>query len=131
MAYVMLQYDRPTDARQWHEYNGRIRNWIVQLLALPGAVSFMAYRSADGSSPNTTTMLEFGTLDQARDATASEQMKSVLQGLRAMGATPRVLIVERSPFTPSRCDREQARGSKASSTKAAAAWCRKPLGINR
>ena len=100
MAYVMSQYDRPTDARQWHEYNGQVRGWIAQLLALPGAVSFMAYRSAEGSSPNTTTMLEFGTLDQARSAAASEPMKDVLQGLRAMGAVPRVLIVERSPFTP-------------------------------
>ena len=100
MAYVMLQYDRPTDARQWHEYNGRVRDWIAQLLALPGAVSFMAYRSADGSSPNTSTMLEFGTLDEARRATSSEEMRSILQGLKAIGAVPRVLIVERSPFTP-------------------------------
>ena len=100
MAYVMFQYDRPTDARQWHEYNGRVREWIAQLLALPGAVSFMAYRSADGGSPHITTMLEFGTLNEARTATASEPMKSVLQGLRAVGAIPRVLIVERSPFTP-------------------------------
>ena len=100
MAYVMFQYDRPMDARQWHEYNGRVRDWIAQLLALPGVVSFMAYRSADGSSPNTTTMLEFGTVDEARIAVASEQMKGVLQGLRALGAIPRVLIVERSPFTP-------------------------------
>ena len=100
MAYVMLQYDRPTDARQWHEYNGRVRGWIDQLLAVPEAVSFMAYRSIDGASPNTTTMLEFGTLDQARSAAAFEQMKAVLQGLRAIGAVPRVLVVERSPFTP-------------------------------
>ena len=100
MAYVMFQYDRPTDPRQWHEYNGRVRDWIAQLLALPGAVSFMAYRSADGSSPNTTTMLEFGTLDEARRAGSSEAMKAILQGLKAVGAVPRVLIVERSPFTP-------------------------------
>ena len=101
MASIMLQYDRPTDhTRNWNEYNGRVRDWIARLLQTPGAVSFMAYRSADGSSPNTTTMLEFGTLDQARSAAASEPMKAVLQGLRAMGAVPRVLIVERSPFTP-------------------------------
>jgi len=95
-----VPYDRPTDARHWHQYNGQIRGWIAQLLELPGAVSFIAYRSADGSSPNTTTMLEFGTLDQARDATTSEQMKGVLQGLRAVGAIPKVLVLERSPFTP-------------------------------
>ncbi len=100
MAYVMFQYDRPTDTRLWHDYNGRVRDWIAQLLAVRGAVSFMAYRTADGASPNTTTMLEFRTLDEARDATTSERMKAVLQGLRTVGAVPRVLIVERSPFTP-------------------------------
>jgi len=100
MAYVMFQYDRPTDPRQWHEYNGRVRDWIAQLLASPGAVSFMAYRSVDGASPNTTTMLEFGTPDEARGASSSEAIKAVLQGLRAVGLVPRVLIVECSPFTP-------------------------------
>ena len=100
MAYVMFQYDRPTDPRQWHEYNGRVRDWIAQLLASPGAVSFMAYRSVDGASPNTTTMLEFGTPDEARGASSSEATKAVLQGLRAVGLVPRVLIVECSPFTP-------------------------------
>jgi hypothetical protein len=100
MSYVMFQYDRPTDTRNWHDYNGRVRDWIAQLLAIPGAVSFMAYRSADGASPNTTTMLEFRTADEARTATRSEPMKTVLQGLREVGAPPRVLVVERSPFTP-------------------------------
>jgi hypothetical protein len=100
MSYVMFQYDRPTDTRNWHDYNGRVREWIAQLLAVPGAVSFIAYRSADGASPNTTTMLEFRTADEARTATRSEQMKAVLQGLREVGSPPRVLVVERSPFTP-------------------------------
>ncbi len=67
---------------------------------IPGAASFIAYRTADGTSPNTTTMLEFRSLDEARKATASEQMKGVLQRLRTVGAYPTVLIVERSPFTP-------------------------------
>ena len=100
MAYVMFQYDRPTDTRNWHDYNGRVRGWIAELLAIPGAMSFMAYRSADGTSPNTTTMLEFRTVDEARSATTSEPMKMVLQGLREVGSSPRILIVERSPFTP-------------------------------
>ena len=100
MASVMLQYDRPTDNRLWAEYNRQVRDWIADLLALPGAVSFMAYRTADGASPNTTTLLEFRTLDEARAATTSEQMKSVLQSLKAVGAPARVLLVERSPFTP-------------------------------
>ena len=100
MAYVMFSMTVRTDTRRWHEYNGRVRAWIDQLLAIPGALSFMAYRSIDGASPNTTTMLEFRTLDEARSATASEQIKTVLHELRAVGAIPRVLVVERSPFTP-------------------------------
>ena len=100
MAYVMFQYDRPTDTRLWHDSTGRVRDWITQLLAVPGAVSFMAYRSAEGSSPNTTTMLEFRTLDEARVATSSEQLNAVIQGLIAVGAVPKVLLIERSPFTP-------------------------------
>jgi hypothetical protein len=100
MAFVMFQYDRPTDTRNWHDYNGRVRDWIAQLLAVPGALSFMAFRSVDGSSPNTTTMLEFSTADEARDAAARQEVTSVLQGLRSLGTSPRVLIVERSPFTP-------------------------------
>lgn len=100
MAFVMFQYDRPTDTRNWHDYNGRVRDWIAQLLSVPGAVSFMAYRSTDGASPNTTTMLEFRSVEEAREATAREEMTAVVQGLRSLGASPRILIVERSPFTP-------------------------------
>ena len=67
MASLMLQYDRPTDhTRQWNDYNGRVRDWIARLLQTPGAVSFMAYRTADGASPNTITMLDFRTLEDAR-----------------------------------------------------------------
>ncbi len=25
MAYIMLQYDRPTDVRNWNDYNGRVK----------------------------------------------------------------------------------------------------------
>ncbi len=100
MAFIMLQYDRPADTPNWTEYNRQVRNWISELLALPGALSFMAYRTADGASPNTITLLEFLTLDEARRASTSEQMKSILQRLREVGAYPTVLLVERSPFTP-------------------------------
>lgn len=100
MAYVMFQYDRPSDTRLWAEYNRQVRDWIGELLIIPGALSFMAYRTADGASPNTTTMLEFRSLEEARQAIASAQMKEVLQSLRALGAHPKVLLVERSPFTP-------------------------------
>ena len=66
MAYVMFQYDRPTDTRNWNSYNAHVRDWIAQLLAVPGAMSFMAYRTADDASPNTMTLLEFRSLDEAR-----------------------------------------------------------------
>jgi hypothetical protein len=100
MAYVMFQYDRPTDTRNWNSYNAHVRDWIAQLLTVPGAVSFMAYRTADDASPNTMTLLEFRSLDEARHATSSEQMTGVVQGLRSIGACPKILLVERSPFTP-------------------------------
>jgi hypothetical protein len=100
MASVMCQYDRPTDTRHWAEYNRQVRDWITELLVIPGAVSFVAYRTVDGASPNTTTMLAFRTLDEARNAITSAQMKNVLQSLRVVGGNPKVLIVERSPFTP-------------------------------
>jgi hypothetical protein len=89
-----------SDTRNWNNYNGRVKDWISQLLAVPGAVSFMAYRAADGASPDTTTLLEFRTVDEARKAKNSEQMTVVLQGLRAVGVAPKILVVERSPFTP-------------------------------
>jgi uncharacterized protein (DUF1330 family) len=100
MAFVMLQYDRPTDTQHWNEYNRRVRDWIAQLLQTPGAVSFVAYRTADGASPNTITMLEFHSVEEARRAVASQQIAGVLQDLRSVGTIAKVLLVERSPFTP-------------------------------
>ena len=102
MAILMLQYDRPTEhTRNWHDYNGRVRDWIARLLHTPGAVSFMAYRTADGASPNTTTLLEFRTLEEARRTAASGRLKAILEEIRSTGADhPRVLVIERSPFTP-------------------------------
>jgi hypothetical protein len=100
MAYVMFQYDRPTDTQHWNEYNRHVRDWIARLLQLPGAVSFMAYRAAHQNSPDTFTLLEFHTMEEAWQAAASEPMKHVLDELRALGAMAKVLPVERSPFTP-------------------------------
>src|SRR5918997_3544182 len=100
MAYVMFQYDRPTDTHNWNTYNQQVRDWIAQLLQAPGALSFVAYRTADGASPNTITMLEFHTVEEARQAVGSEPVKRVLDELRSVGARARVLLVERSPFTP-------------------------------
>ena len=100
MVYVIFQYDRPTDSHRWNDYNQRVRDWIDQLLHIPGAVSFMAYRTTDGTSPDTITMLEFQAVGDARAAVASEQMQRVLDGLRSLGIVTKVLLVERSPFTP-------------------------------
>jgi uncharacterized protein (DUF1330 family) len=100
MAYVMLQYDRPTDTQNWNNYNRHVQGWIAQLLTMPGAISFMAYRAAHQTSPDTFTLLEFRTMEEARQAAASEPMKRVLDELRSVGAVARVLLVERSPFTP-------------------------------
>jgi uncharacterized protein (DUF1330 family) len=100
MAYVMLQYDRPTDAHHWNDYNQHVRDWIAELLHIPGAVSFVAYRTVDGASPNTTTLLEFPTVEEARQAVISKPMQMVLQALRSVGVVAKVLLVERSPFTP-------------------------------
>jgi hypothetical protein len=100
MAYVMFHYDRPTDPHRWNDNNQHVRDWIAQLLQIPGAVSFVAYRTSDGASPNTITMLEFRTVEDTRRAQASEQLKKVLDGLGSVRVTTRVLLVERSPFTP-------------------------------
>ena len=100
MAYVMFQYDRPADSHRWNDYNQQVRDWIAQLLQIPGAVSFVAYRTSDGASPDTITMLEFRTVEDTRRAQASEQLTKVLDGLRSVGVTAKVLLLERSPFTP-------------------------------
>jgi hypothetical protein len=100
MAYVMLQYDRPTDTENWNNYNRHVQGWIAQLLTMPGAISFMAYRAAHQTSPDTFTLLEFRTMEEARQAAASEPMKRVLDELRSIGAVTKVLLLERSPFTP-------------------------------
>ena len=100
MAYIMLQYDRPTDVRNWNDYNGRVKGWIARMLALPGALSLMAYRTVDGSSPNIVALLEFRTLDDARSAASSNQTKTILDELRSVGAHAKPLLLERSPYTP-------------------------------
>jgi len=46
-------------------------------------------------------MLDFGTLEDARRAAASDHLKTILQEMRSTGMDhPRVLMVEHSPFTP-------------------------------
>jgi hypothetical protein len=100
MAYLMLLYDRPTDVKNWAAYNDRVKGWIARLLALPGAVSLMAYRTVDGASPNIIGMLEFRSMDDARTAANSTQTRAILDELRSVGAYATVLTLERSPYTP-------------------------------
>ena len=100
MAYIMLQYDRPADVRNWHAYNERVKGWIERLLELPGAVSLMAYRAADGSSPNIIGMLEFRSMDYAKRAASSSQAKAIIDELQSVGAHAKVVILDRSPYTP-------------------------------
>jgi uncharacterized protein (DUF1330 family) len=100
MAYVMFQYDRPIEPHRWNDYNQQVQDWIAELLQIPGAVSFMAYRTTDGASPDTIAMLEFQTVEDARKAQESEQMQRILEDLRSVGVTAKILLVERSPFTP-------------------------------
>src|SRR3954469_15947361 len=58
-------------------------------------------RSKPEYGPNTTTMLEFRTLEEARKAAASAHLKAVLEGIRSTGVHHlKLLLVERSPFTP-------------------------------
>jgi hypothetical protein len=46
-------------------------------------------------------MLDFRTLDDARRAASSNHLKTILQEMRSTGMDhPRMLVVERSPFTP-------------------------------
>jgi hypothetical protein len=100
MASIMLQYDRPTDTPNWNSYNQHVRDWISQLLNMPGAVSFVAYRATGEASPNTITMLEFRSVEEARQAATSEPMRRILDELRSVDAASKVLVIERSPFTP-------------------------------
>jgi hypothetical protein len=39
-------------------------------------------------------------VEDARKAQESEQMQRILDGLRSVGVATRILLVERSPFTP-------------------------------
>jgi hypothetical protein len=61
-------------------------------------LSFFDLRTAQRLSPD--ELGEFRTLEEARTAAASEPMKRVLDGLRSVGAMAKVVLVERSPFTP-------------------------------
>ncbi|MGF9762448.1 hypothetical protein AAII07_45500 [Microvirga sp. 0TCS3.31] len=100
MAYVMFQYDRLTATQNWNNYNRHVRDWISQLLNLPGAVSFVAYRTTGEANSDTITMLEFRSVEEARQATTSEPMRRILNELRSVGAAAKVLVLEHSPFTP-------------------------------
>jgi quinol monooxygenase YgiN len=100
MAYFAMLYDRPTDPAQLQNYLDKVQEWISRILKTPGAVSFMAYRSPDGTSPSIWTMAEFRTLQDAQAAATSAEMKAVLDELRGCGVNPTTVVLERSQFTP-------------------------------
>jgi hypothetical protein len=45
-------------------------------------------------------MLEFHSVEAARQAVGSEPIKAVLQGLQSVGVRTKILVLEHSPFTP-------------------------------
>jgi len=80
-------------------------------------------RTADGSSPNTITLLEFRTLEEARSVIASEPVKAILQEIRSTGADhPKALLVERSPFTPSRSGLDRRSFARSAPKQQFAGW---------
>lgn len=99
MAFGVLLYDRfetdpPSDA-----YAAQSRALIERVLSIPGAVSFMGYRSVSGS-PNTISVTEFKTLEDVQRAAESDELKAVFKAMEASGTKPTLLIMERSPLTP-------------------------------
>ena len=100
MAYLAMIYDRPTDQQQLAEYLNQVQGWIGRIIKMPGAVSFVAYRSPDGTSPSIWTMAEFRSLAEARNAANSPEMRAVLEELRRFGVSPTQVVLERSEFTP-------------------------------
>jgi quinol monooxygenase YgiN len=100
MAYLAMLYDRPTDQQRLAEYLNQIQGWIGRILTMPGAVSFVAYRSPDDTSPNVWTMAEFISLAEARNAANSPEMQAFLEELGRFGVTPTQVVLERSEFTP-------------------------------
>ncbi len=100
MAYVAMLYDRPTDQQQLEGYLSQVEGWIGRILKMPGALSFVAYRSPDDTSPSIWTMAEFQSLSEARQAAASPEMQALIEELRGFGVSPTQMVLERSQFTP-------------------------------
>jgi quinol monooxygenase YgiN len=99
MAYGVLLYDRFETGSSSDEYMQQSRALVRRVLAMPGAVSFMGYRSLSGS-PNTITITEFKTIEDVQRAAASDELKAVFKAMEASGTKPTLLIMERSPLTP-------------------------------
>jgi hypothetical protein len=53
-------------------------------------------------------MLEFRTLEEAKRALACTEVVTVVEELRTVGSHARMLLVERSPFTPEPIRAERA-----------------------
>ncbi|SFL65074.1 hypothetical protein [Methylobacterium pseudosasicola] len=99
MAFGVLLYDRFETDPPGDEYASQSRALIKRVLSMPGAVSFMGYRSVSGS-PNTISITEFKTLEDVQRAAASDELKAVFKAMEASGTKPTLLIMERSPLTP-------------------------------
>lgn len=99
MAYGVLLYDRFETAGLSAEYAEQSRALLSKVLSMPGAVSFMGYRSLSGS-PNTISITEFKTIEDVQRAANSDELKAVLKAMEASGTKPTLLIMERSPLTP-------------------------------
>lgn len=99
MAYGVLLYDRFEPETVTAEYANVAMSLVARVLAMPGAVSFMGYRSVSGS-PNTMSVTEFKSIDDVRRAADSDDFKAVFEKMEAYGTKPVLLIMERSPLTP-------------------------------
>ncbi|UMY16068.1 hypothetical protein MMB17_15225 [Methylobacterium organophilum] len=99
MAYGVLLYDRFEPDTLDEAYVQQVQGLLDRVLSMPGAISFMGYRSLAGS-PNTISFTEFDTVEDAQRAAASEELQAVFKAMEATGTRPTLLVMERSPLTP-------------------------------
>ena len=99
MAFGVVLYTLPTTDLKSEAFLTKARDWVKRTLELPGVVSFMGYRSA-GDGLTLMNMVEFKSIEDATLAAASDEVKVLLEEIRSLGATPTVMTMERSPFTP-------------------------------
>ena len=99
MAFGVVLYTLPAADAKSEAYFAKARDWVKRSLQLPGAVSFMGYRSV-GDGLTLMTMVEFRTIEDAERAAASDEVEALLDEIRSLGTTPTLMTLERSPLTP-------------------------------